>query len=362
MVSVVMVVCNVERYLREAIESILEQTFRDFEFIIVDFGSTDRSKQIVSGYAAKDSRVKLHEIPHCGLAEARNAGCFLAQGRYLAIVDADDISLPDRLHCEVEFLEAHPQVGVVGGAVDWMDASGTVLAKPLPPPGVTLRPPTDNREIQSSLVQFNTFWQPTVLMRKEAFALVGGYRGAFAPSEDYDLWLRISEHFEMANLKQVLLNYRVHQNQVSVRRRRQQTFCSLATLAAAAARRSGKPDPMTGVEEVTPAVLVGLGINETKQQTSLAVEYLGWIGSMCGAGEWAGALDAAIEMSQASDWKHIDKRLMADMQLDTARLYWKNHRIFKSILWLGEAVKTRPRVAGRPLRPLLRLFGLTGSA
>src|ERR1700733_9393562 len=89
-VSVAMVVCNVERFLVEAIESILGQTFREFEFIIVDFGSTDQTKGIVSSYAAKDPRIKLHEIPHCGLAEARNVSCFLARGQYIAIQDADD--------------------------------------------------------------------------------------------------------------------------------------------------------------------------------------------------------------------------------------------------------------------------------
>ena len=124
LVSVVMVVCNVERFLGEAIESILGQTYRDFEFVIVDFGSSDKSKEIISSYAARDSRMKLHEIPHCGLAEARNHACSLAQGQYIAIMDADDISVPERLAWEVEFLDAHPQVGVVGGAVDWVDATG----------------------------------------------------------------------------------------------------------------------------------------------------------------------------------------------------------------------------------------------
>src|SRR6516225_9438340 len=84
-VSVVMVVCNVERFLAEAIESILAQTFRDFEFIIIDYGSSDRSRSIISSLAAKDKRIKLHEIPHCILPEARNAGCFLAQGQYIAL-------------------------------------------------------------------------------------------------------------------------------------------------------------------------------------------------------------------------------------------------------------------------------------
>src|SRR6266849_7989485 len=97
LVSVAMVVCNVDRFLAEAIESILNQTFGDFEFIILDFGSTDRSKSIISEYASKDRRIKFQTIPRCGLAEARNAGCSLAQGRYIAIMDADDIAVTDRL-------------------------------------------------------------------------------------------------------------------------------------------------------------------------------------------------------------------------------------------------------------------------
>ena len=353
-VSVVLVVCNVERFLSEAIESILGQTFREFEFIIVDFGSTDKSKEIVSSYAAKDSRVRLHEIPHCGLAEARNAGCFLARGKYIAIVDADDVSLPDRLMWEVEFLEKHPEVGVVGGAVNWIDAAGTPMTNFVPPPGVTLRPVTGNDEIQSALIKYNPFWQPSVLIRKDAFVLVGGYRPAFAPTEDYDLWLRIAEHFEMANLKQVVLNYRIHPYQVSIRRRKQQTLGTLAAVASATARRSGNPDPLNPVKEVTPEVLVGLGISEARQQSALANEYRGWIHSLCGAGEWSGALNAAIEMLQSSDWKHIERRTMADMRLEVAGLYWKNRRFLKGIITAGHAVITRPRVAGRPLRSLSR--------
>lgn len=96
-ISVVMVVCNADRFLAEAIESILGRTFSEFEFIIVDFGSTDKSRSIISSYAAKDSRVKFHTISNCSLAEARNSGCFLAQGRYIAIMDADDVSVQGRL-------------------------------------------------------------------------------------------------------------------------------------------------------------------------------------------------------------------------------------------------------------------------
>src|ERR1700722_19795108 len=122
-----MVVCNVDRFLEEAIESILTQTFRDFEFIILDFGSTDRTKEITARYAARDSRIKLSEIPHCSLTEARNAACFLAQGQYIANMDADDVSLPDRLMWQADFMERHPQVGVVGGGVEAIDATGASL-------------------------------------------------------------------------------------------------------------------------------------------------------------------------------------------------------------------------------------------
>jgi hypothetical protein len=354
LVSVVLVVCNVERFLGEAIESILGQTFRDFEFVIVDFGSTDQSKEIVSRHAAKDRRIQLHEIPHSGLAEARNAACSFARGRYIAIMDADDVSLPHRLRQEVEFLEKNPKVGVVGGAVDWIDASGAKLVNARVPAGVTLHPVTANHEIQAALVEYNPVWQPSVLMRAEAFTVVGGYRGAFAPTEDYDLWLRIAERFEMANLDEVLLNYRIHPFQVSVRRRKQQTLGTLAARASASARRKGHPDPFRAVKEITPSVLTGLGISEARQQTALASEYRGWIRSLCEAGEWSGALDAGREMLKASDWAHLDRRAMADMRLDVARLYWKNHRFGMGIVAAGQAVITRPRVAGRPLRALLR--------
>jgi glycosyltransferase involved in cell wall biosynthesis len=212
LVSVVMVVCDVERYLSEAIESILNQTFREFEFIILDFGSTDSSKSIASDYAARDSRVRLHDIPHCGLAEARNASCLLAKGRYIAIQDADDISLPDRLMREVEFMEEHPEVGLLGGTSEWVDAE----TKPL----WIHQVPTEDSEIRIALLTCCPFIQTSVMIRGEAFSRVGGYRAPFAPSEDYDLWLRISEHFQCANLKQVVVKYRIHPYQLSLLHRR----------------------------------------------------------------------------------------------------------------------------------------------
>ena len=279
LVSVVMVTYNVERFLAEAIESILKQTFEDFEFIIVDFGSTDKSKTIASGYAATDSRIRLHEVPICGLAEARNAGCSLAQGRYIAIMDADDISLPGRLTWQIDFMEKHPEVGVLGGATEWIDTFGRSLR--------IERFPTEDFEIRTTLPNSCSFCQPTVLIRKDAFISVGGYRPAFVLAEDYDLWLRMAEHFHCANLSQVVLKYRSHPHQVQLRKVKQQSLYSLAAQVSASSRRKGNPDPLSSVEEITPAVLADSGVTRATQQISADRDF---VRAMYLAGEYSNAL------------------------------------------------------------------------
>jgi glycosyltransferase involved in cell wall biosynthesis len=191
-----MVTSNVERYLGEAIRSILDQTFRDFEFIIGDFGSTDRTREIVARHAAADPRIKMIDIPPCPLPEARNRAWTIAAGRYIAVMDADDIAHPNRLEWEVGFLESHPRVGVVGGGTEWIDRQGKILRRD--------RFPETNQEIQAELANRCTFCHPTTLIRKEALERVGGYRPLFTVAHDYDLWLRIAEHFECANLSAIV--------------------------------------------------------------------------------------------------------------------------------------------------------------
>jgi len=348
-ISVVMVICNVERFLAESIESILGQTFENFEFIIVDFGSTDNSKTIASSYGARDGRIRFHEIPHCGLPEARNVGCLLAQGRYIAIMDSDDVSAPDRLMSEVEFMEAHPEVGLLGGATEWIDAAGKSLRID--------RFPTADHEVRQDFAFRCPFCQPTVLIRREAFIRAGGYRAVFPQAEDYDLWLRIAEHFQCANLEKVVLKYRIHPYQISMRRRNQQTLCILAAQASASGRRNGNPDPLNSVKEISPATLVILGITEAAQQRTLAAECRQWIRHMCWAGEYTAALEAAMELLHA-DWKYVERWQIADLYLTIAGLYWRQKKLLKSLFALGRAVATRPMVVGRPLKPMLQRLGL----
>jgi hypothetical protein len=353
LVSVTMVVCNVDRFLAEAIESVLAQTFRDFEFIIVDFGSNDSSKSITSKYAAIDSRIRFQEIPHCGLAEARNAACALAQGKYIAIMDADDVSVPERLSWQVDFMEAHPRVGAVGGAVEWIDAAGRALT--------VFGNPTQNREIQLALNDRCPLWQPTALMRRDAFVSVGRYRAPFAPAEDYDLWLRIAERFQLANLEPVVLKYRIHPQQVSLQKRTQQTLGMLAAQESALLRRNGLPDSLDAISEITPEVLAALGVSKARVQSE-AVSYTShWIRSMCLAGEHTTALKAAIEALRCN-LDHVERWRVADLRLMVARLQWKQGRPLSSGLSALQAVLTRPAMLARPLKPLLRRIGFVGPA
>jgi hypothetical protein len=340
-----MVVCNVDRYLAEAIESILAQTFRAFEFIIVDFGSTDTSKSIISKHAAIDNRIRFYEISHCGLAEARNAACSLAKGKYVAIMDADDVCLPERLAWQVDFMEGHPGVGAVGGAVKWIDAAGRPLA--------TFRHPLTDREIRSVLLTHSALWQPTVLMLREAFVRVGGYRGPFAPAEDYDLWLRISERFQVANLERAVLKYRIHPDQVSVRKVAQQSLGIAAAQLAASRRRDELKDPLVSVKEITPDLLSELGLSKAEQQSHLASYAMHWIRSLCMAREYSAALNVAREILR-SEVEHVERWQVANFWLVAARLCWKQRSFAEACLSAARAVVTWPIIVVRPIKPLLR--------
>ena len=347
LVSVVMVIRDVEKFLPQAIESVLNQTFRDFEFLIVDFGSRDKSKQLAAGYAARDARIRLSEIPPCSYIAAKIAACSLPNGRYIAIQDADDVSLPERLEVEVDFLEKHTEVGLLGGAVQWIDSEGNFLVS-------DDDYPTEDQEIRRELRVRNTFWHPTVLMQKEAFTRVGGYRPAFTQSDDYDLWLRISEHYQCANLKRKVLYYRIHPQQLSLRKRKDQILCALAAQAAAALRKAGKSDPLDTAKEITPELLVKMGVGEAQQQKELASGYFGYIKHMYEARGYSAVTEAAAEMFTVCSEKYLEPRFVSEMHLLCAKAFWKQGKAMQSLVATARAGIAHPRVLGRPFKPLFR--------
>lgn len=205
-VSVLMPVYNGEKYLSEAIDSILNQTFADFELIIINDGSTDGTLEILRKYTQQNKRIVLHNQTNQGLIAALNKGIKLARGKYIARMDADDISFPERLALQVGFLENHPEIGVLGSGARIMNSSGVTYD--------TLQHPTQHNVLQWCLCFFCPIVHPTVIMRRQVVVQVGGY-GAMQHAEDYDLWCRLSCVTRLSNLKDVLLYLRQHDSNVS---------------------------------------------------------------------------------------------------------------------------------------------------
>lgn len=202
--SVLMPVYNAERYIAEAIESILNQTFINFEFIIINDGSTDRSLEILQRYARQDSRIRLINRENQGLVKTLNEGVDLAMAPYIARMDADDISYPDRLFKQVNFLNEHPNYVVVGSRTQLIDEDGDPLSL------FSLN--TTHKEIDLAHLQGKggAIAHPAAMFRKDKFNFVGQYRSEFIHAEDLDLWLRLAEVGELGNLPDLLLDYRQH--------------------------------------------------------------------------------------------------------------------------------------------------------
>jgi glycosyltransferase involved in cell wall biosynthesis len=248
-VTVLMPVHNGAAYLEAAIGSIRRQTHSDFEFLIVDDGSTDGSCEVLQGFAAQDSRIRISHGMHEGVAAARNRGLALARGTVIVCMDADDVAMPERIERQLAYLAEHPEVAAVGSALRLINKDGDPIAAPT-------KYPLTSEEIREGLLSgYCTLGHPTVAMRREAAIAVGGYRRAFDPADDYDLWIRLSERYALANVPDVLVDYRWHGNNTTARRRRKQALGAHIAKLAAAERHLGRADPTSGLEKLCVADL-----------------------------------------------------------------------------------------------------------
>jgi len=347
LVSVVMPVFNGEPFLREAVESIRGQTFGDFEFIIVDDGSTDCGASMLEFYEKEDERVRVYHQENRGLVAALNRGCELARGKYIARMDADDVSVKERLRCQVEFMNSSPNTAVVGGAIETIDSEGRSL-------GIEVSPLTD-RDIKAALGRGECpFAHPTVVIRKDVFVAVNGYREVALHAEDYDLWTRIADESQLANLAAVMLKYRRHSKQVSIQRCRQQALSALAVRLAAQCRRTGSADPLDGIAEITPETLAKLGISERVKQSVVCRAYVNCIRSMCDAHDYSKAFEA-LRVSYEYDLTRADSAALVDLRLARSRVLWHQKEVLRSIVTAVYAFMRRPMTVGRPLKSVLRL-------
>ncbi len=199
LVSVVMPVHNAERFVGEAIASILGQTLERLELVVVDDGSTDRSGAIIGSF--HDPRLRVITQPNAGIAAALNAGIAASRGALIARMDADDVALPERLAKQVAFMEAHPEVGLLGTWAVIEDEQGRVVG--------AHEHPADDALIRWSLLFDTPFVHPTMVIRRALFEQVGGYDGDPGLFEDFNLWSRMIRHTCGANLPEHLLRYRL---------------------------------------------------------------------------------------------------------------------------------------------------------
>lgn len=241
-VSVAMSVHNDAPYLGEAIDSILAQTFADFEFLIIDDGSTDGSRDIILAAAARDERVRPILQKNRGLVASLNRLLGEARAPLVARMDGDDVSMPERFAAQVAFLRANPDHGVVGSWAACVDEDGTPRAggeKPLSHP-----------EMLALLETGPLFCHPSVIMRRDLVLAAGGYRAAYRHCEDYDLWLRLAGITRLANLRDRLVRYRQSESQVSSRHAFVQQVNAAIAYLAHRERASGRPDPTDGLERL----------------------------------------------------------------------------------------------------------------
>jgi glycosyltransferase involved in cell wall biosynthesis len=261
-VSVVMAVCNGARFLGEAINSIRYQTYQDFEFIIVDDGSTDTTPEMLAKHAAADSRIRILSQDNRGLIDSLHRGFAAAIGIYIARMDADDVAKLERLEMQVDFLDSNPTIALVGGSLNFIDAESQVAG--------TVWLPTRPEELRRDLREYgNAIAHPTVMFQRRALEAVGGFRKAYRHAEDYDLWLRMLERFDLANLQAVLVGYRRHEASVSFQNAKQQALSALCARTTARIRLEGHNDPTSNMDLITEVVLRDLGV--TKEAIDAAV-------------------------------------------------------------------------------------------
>jgi len=214
-ISVIMAVYNGERHVKGAVESILGQTFEDFEFLIVDDASTDATPQILEEYAFRDRRVRIIlNKQNLGLTKSLNKALRQAKGIYIARMDADDVALPERLARQVQWMESNPRGDLLGTAYYEVNNQGEIIG--------SVRFPLRDDILKKHLIRYNPFFHASVMIRKRIIDEVGMYDERIQRAQDYDLWFRIAKRSELGNLPDCLMKRRYAAHNISIRRENEQ--------------------------------------------------------------------------------------------------------------------------------------------
>ncbi len=246
-VSVAMSVYNGERFLAEAIGSVLAQTFTDFEFLILDDGSRDGTQAIIADYASRDARIRPILRENRGLVASLNQLLAEARAPLVARMDADDVCLPERFARQIAFLADHPDYGVVGSWSADIDEHGA-------PYHVDAPEHPDSHDAFLSAIDHGwpLLCHPAVMYRRELVRSVGGYHAAFRHCEDLDLWLRLAGVTKLCSISERLIRYRHYAEQVSTRHATEQQVGAAIARLAYEERKAGRPDPTENLIALPP--------------------------------------------------------------------------------------------------------------
>lgn len=197
---------NCEKFLRQSLDSLLQQTFEDFELILFDDASIDGTKEIIAEYASKDKRIiPVYNEKNKGLTENLNKGISLSEGAYIARMDADDIALLSRLEKQVKFLDTHPEIDILGAAAIDIDEDGNPLQ--------LRNSPIAHKDIVALLPKANPMTHSTVIFRKSQLQKINFYNTTYRTTQDYEMWFRaVGKGLTFHNLEEVLLQYRMDNN------------------------------------------------------------------------------------------------------------------------------------------------------
>lgn len=241
-ITVLMSCYNAARWLEEAINSVLNQTFKEFEFIIVDDGSTDDTLEIIQRFAARDHRIVIIAKPNTGLADSLNVGLAKARGEWIARLDADDICAPNRLKQQYDYARAHQKVVFIGSGLTEIDQDGRIVK--------THHYPLQHTFLLKRLQTLQPFpAHSSAFYLTTAVRALKGYRPRITRAEDWDLWLRLSEVGGLACLNDPLIGLRKHAGQISHDNAgKQQLICAYLASTSYFIRQHQSIDPIDADE------------------------------------------------------------------------------------------------------------------
>lgn len=206
-ISVLLPVYNAEKFLARTLDSLLSQTFKDFEILALNDGSSDNSMAILQEYAKRDDRVVVIDQKNLGLVKTLNKAASMAEGEYLARMDSDDLSLPRRFELQLEAFEKHPDAVLVAGGFDVMDEDDDIIYHdPVP---------TENEDLKRAMFVRNPIAHGSVMIKRAAFEKVGGYSEECGPTEDYELWSRLADTGNFIATGSTIFRWRINPNGIT---------------------------------------------------------------------------------------------------------------------------------------------------